>query len=64
MFIMQSQRKIRQKEDFTEGRPSIEIPDFQKFFKKQKEGLITINESVKELGISRSTWYNLVKNVS
>ena len=33
----------------------------KKFLKKQKEGLITVNEAIKELGISRSTWYNLAK---
>lgn len=54
----------RQKEGYREGRPPLEVPQFKKFLKKQKEGLITVNEAVKELGISRSTWYNLVKNVS
>ena len=34
------------------------------FLKKQKEGKITVTEAVKTLGIYRSTWYNLVKNVS
>lgn len=51
----------RQRDDFTEGRPSIEIPDFQKFFKKQKDGLITVKEACAELGISKGTWYNRVK---
>lgn len=53
----------RQKEDYTEGRPSIEIPDFQKFFKKQKDGLITVNEACTKLGISKGTWYNRVNTL-
>lgn len=42
-----------------DGRPFIEIPkaDIEKFSKKQKEGLITVREICKELGISRSKWY-------
>jgi DNA invertase Pin-like site-specific DNA recombinase len=43
------------------GRRKIEIPDFEKFLKKQKEGLITVNEAISELNISRATWYNRVK---
>lgn len=46
------------------GRPRKELPGFKKILKKQKEGMITVVDAVKELGISRSTWYNLVKNVS
>ena len=49
--------------NYREGRPKVEVPDFQKFLKKQKEGRITVAEAIKELGISRSTWYNLVKEV-
>ncbi len=51
----------RQKEGYREGRPPLEVPQFKKFLKKQKEGQITVAEAVKELGISRSTWYNLVR---
>ena len=44
------------------GRPSVvsEV-DFQKFLKKQKDGLMSISECCRELGISRTTWYNLVR---
>lgn len=45
----------------TEGRLPVEVPDFQKFYKKQKEGSITVVDACKKLGISRSTWYNLTK---
>lgn len=53
----------RQKEGYREGRPPLEVPQFKKFLKKQKEGKITVTEAVKTLGISRSTWYNLAKEV-
>jgi ACT domain-containing protein len=33
----------------------------KKFLKKQKEGLITVNEAISKLDISRGTWYNLAK---
>ena len=46
------------------GRKPIEIPDFPKFFEKQKSGLITVDEACKELGIGRTTWYRLVKEVA
>ena len=44
------------------GRPSVvsEV-DFQKFLKKQKDGLLSVTECCRELGISRTTWYNLAK---
>jgi len=46
------------------GRPKREISDFEKFLKKQKDGLITVVEACKEMGISRSQWYRLVKEVA
>ena len=51
------------KPDWREGRKSKELPDFQKFLKKQKDGLMTVSECCKELGISRRTWYNRVAEV-
>lgn len=50
--------------NWKEGRKAIETPDFEKFLKKQKEGLLTVDECCIELGISRRTWYNRVKKVS
>ena len=49
------------KEGYREGRPLGEYPDFQKFFKMQKDGSITVEAACKEMGISRSQWYNLSK---
>lgn len=34
--------------------------DFEKFLKKQKDGLMSVSECCRELGISRATWYNRV----
>lgn len=41
------------------GRPESKCPGFQKFFKMQKDGSITVEAACKEMGISRSQWYNL-----
>ena len=46
------------------GRPLIKLDeDFKKFLKKQKDGELSVAECCKELGISRATWYNKVKEV-
>ena len=50
--------------NWREGRERRELPDFQKFLKKQKDGLLTVDECCEELGISRRTWYNRVAEVS
>ena len=43
------------------GRPSaVSDAEFEKFFKKQKDGTMTVSECCRELGISRVTWYNRV----
>lgn len=38
--------------------------DFQKFLQKQKDGELTVKECCDILGISRSTWYDRVREVS
>lgn len=45
------------------GRPKAEVDpgEFEKIAQKQKDGLMTVAECCRELGISRSTWYNLRK---
>lgn len=50
-------KRVSQKTGRGFGREALDIPDFEKFLKKQKEGLMSITECCKELGISRSTWY-------
>ena len=51
----------REREDYREGRPAKQVPDFEKFLKKQKDGQMTVEECCKALGIGRSTWYAKVK---
>ena len=46
------------------GRPSaVSDNEFQKFLKKQKDGVMGVSECCRALGISRTTWYNLTKEV-
>lgn len=52
------------KPEWREGRKTIDTPDFEKIRQKQKEGLLTVDQCCEHLGISRSTWYNRVLNVS
>lgn len=48
----------------TDGRHAIELPDLEKFREKQKGGEMTVAECCAALNISRSTWYNKVKEVT
>ena len=47
--------------NYREGRKELLVPDFEKFFEKTKNGQMTVSESCKELGISRSKWYSLCR---
>ena len=47
----------------TDGRKVIEVPDFEMYLQKQKEGHISVIDACNALGISKSTWYNRVKGV-
>lgn len=51
--------------EWREGRRKIEVSeeDIRKFSRKQKDGLMTVDEIVAELGISKRTWYNRLKEV-
>lgn len=51
--------------DWREGRKAIELDQetIQKFRQKQKGGEMTVAEICVELGISRATWYNKVREV-
>lgn len=48
---------------YREGRKPISIDrvQFQKIAQKQKDGSMTVRDCCRELSISRSTWYNLVR---
>ena len=56
----------KQKEGYKEGRKEVITDDeqFRKIFEKQKDGLITVTDACKELGVSRSTWYNYVRRIA
>ena len=49
--------------DWKDGRPKKQPVDFEKFLKKQKDGEMSVSECCKQLGISRATWYNRLKEV-
>ena len=51
--------------DWREGRKSKEIDNeqFERLAQKQKDGIITVVDCCRELGISRSTWYDRVRKV-
>ena len=58
-------KKYSTKKGCAYGRKAIPLgDDFEKFLKKQKDGLITVDECCKVLGIGRSTWYARVREVN
>lgn len=52
----------RERGELVEGRPALEVPEFPKFFEKTKNGELSVAESCRQLGISRSKWYSLCKD--
>ncbi len=54
----------RENPEWREGRKALDVPDFQKFLKKQKDGQMTVGECCAALGISRSTWYGRVRQAN
>jgi DNA invertase Pin-like site-specific DNA recombinase len=58
-------KKVSAKTGNEYGRPSIKLDEgFEKFLKKQKDGEMSVKECCEQLGISRATWYNKVREVS
>lgn len=57
--------KREHESSYCEGRKPVIIDkvQFQKIAQKQKEGSMTVNDCCRELKISRSTWYNKLKEV-
>ena len=57
-------KKVSTKTGNEYGRPAIKVDDsFEKFLKKQKDGELSVKECCEQLGISRATWYNKLKEV-
>lgn len=44
------------------GNPGKDLKDFPKFFEKTKNGELSVSESCRQLGISRTHWYRLCKD--
>lgn len=57
-------KKVSLKTGRPMGSPGKDISRFAEFFEKTKKGEKTVTESCKELGISRTHWYRLCKEVS
>lgn len=51
--------------DWREGRKlkKFDNEQFERLAQKQKDGIITVVDCCRELGISRSTWYDRVRKV-
>ena len=54
----------RERGELTEGRPSIDVPNFPQYFEKTKKGEMTVTDCCTALGISRSKWYRLCKEAA
>lgn len=54
-------KKISLKTGNAMGRPATEIVEFPKFLEKTKKGELSVSESCRQLGISRTQWYRLCK---
>ena len=52
--------------DWKDGRKpcAVSIAELKNLAQKQKGGELTVNECCERLGISRSTWYNLVRKIA
>lgn len=46
------------------GNPGKDLTEFPEFFEKTKKGHLSVSESCRQLGISRTHWYRLCKEVS
>lgn len=68
MIVERTQSGIAKKREldpsWKEGRPKKEHPNFGRYYERQKAGLLTVIEACKELGISRTQWYRLAKEVA
>ena len=54
----------RMNPEYREGRNKIEVARFGEFYKMVLAGEKSVELAVKELGITRSKWYRLVKEVA
>ena len=61
----QAGKKVRRESDpsYKEGRKEKACPDFKEWFRKWKSGECDIAKACSSMGISRSKWYSLVKEM-
>ena len=64
MPVVDGKKYSTKKECFYGRKPITLGDDFEKFLKKQKDGLMTVGECCEALGIGRSTWYAKAKEVT
>lgn len=57
---MEGKAIAKERPDYREGRPRIEV-DLTDMYNRTQRGDLTVTEACKELGISRSTWYDRVR---
>lgn len=48
---------------YNPGRPKLNVDGFDSLYEKTQTGELTVSKAALQLGISRRTWYNLVKEV-
>ena len=54
-------KKVSLKTGRPMGNPGKDLNEFPKFFEKTKKGELSVSESCRQLGISRTHWYRLCK---
>lgn len=54
-------KKVSTKTGRAMGNPGKDLKEFPKFFEKTKKGELSVSESCRQLGISRTHWYRLCK---
>lgn len=54
----------RKHPDYREGRPQINPENFEKYKKAVSDGEMSVAQAVQELGISRRSWYNILKRTA
>ena len=47
--------------NYKEGRKTIVVPDFEKYFAKNKKGEMSVVDCCAALGITRAKWYRMCK---
>ena len=56
-------KKVSAKTGRPMGNPGKDLSEFEKFFKKVKKGELSVTEGCRQLGISRTHWYRLCREV-